>query len=121
MTILAIGKKHKPESVSENEAWKASGILSEVESSNPDKKTKPCLSHVDFVVSLNHWVKIEENEILEKYIDLSKKLKNYEGDSDTNYNWTTWNNPNKPDNKSEVAGYLKKNWNNANNCTNATD
>ena len=65
---------------------------------NKDKKDKEKITCQieDFAVLVDTKVKIEEIEKLNKYQDLArerKKYMEYGGDSDTNCNWCTRNNP----------------------------
>ena len=53
---------------------------------------------MDYAVPAVHWVKIKENENRDNYLNLARELKKkkaveHEGNSDTNYNWCTWNGP----------------------------
>ena len=60
------------------------------------KKRKGTCWIVDFAIPVDNRVKIKESEKRVKYLDLAKELKKtveHEGDSDTNCNWCTWNNP----------------------------
>ena len=46
---------------------------------------------MDFVVPTDHWLKIKENEKIEKYSDLAvglKKLRNMKGDGELYRNWS---------------------------------
>ena len=49
---------------------------------------------VDFAVQANKWVKLEEVEKSDKYLDIAKELKKtttkeHKGDADTKYKWFT--------------------------------
>ena len=49
---------------------------------------------MDFAFPVDHWMKMKKSEKGDKYIDLSRELKNtieHEGDGDTYYNWCTRN------------------------------
>ena len=51
---------------------------------------------MDLAISADHRIKIKENEKRYKYADITRELKKameHEGDSDTNCNWCTRNNP----------------------------
>ena len=50
----------------------------------------------ELAVLADHTIKLKESELKDKFLDLTreqKKTMEHEGDSDTNYNWCTWNNP----------------------------
>ena len=55
---------------------------------------------MDFAVPADHWVKLKEAEISDKYQDLGREVKKkdqqktmeHESDSDTNSSWCIWNN-----------------------------
>ena len=64
---------------------------------NNEKKKKRI---VDLAIPADHRVKLKESEKRDKYLDLAielKKTMEHEGDSDTNCNWCTWNNPQRID------------------------
>ena len=51
---------------------------------------------MDFALPVDHQVNVEENKKRHKHLDLVRKLKKaleHEGDSDTNSNWSTQNDP----------------------------
>ena len=48
-------------------------------------KNKRTCHQVDFAVPLDYGVKIKESEIIDKYMDLARELKNPEIDGNTNY------------------------------------
>ena len=50
---------------------------------------------MDFAILADHRWKLKESENRDKYLDLVWELKKleHEGDNDTNYNWCTWNDP----------------------------
>ena len=61
--------------------------------------TKTTCNLVDFVLPLEHGVKMKESKKIEKYLDLGRELKKtigHKSDSDTNCCWSTWNGPQKP-------------------------
>ena len=64
------------------------------------RKKKENLRIVDFTVPADHGVKIKESEKWDKCLHLDRDLNKTmqrECDSDTNYGWDTWNNPQKFD------------------------
>ena len=63
--------------------------------SDSQQKKRTCWI-VDFDILADHRIKWKESEKGDEYLELARKLKKYighEGDSDTNFNWCTWNNP----------------------------
>ena len=49
---------------------------------------------MNFAVLADHSVKIKESKKKNKYLDLAREIKKvieYKGDGDTDYNWCTWN------------------------------
>ena len=51
---------------------------------------------MNFAVSKNNRVNFKESKTRDKFLELVIKIKQtmeYEGDSDTDCNWCTWNNP----------------------------
>ena len=51
---------------------------------------------MDFTAPAEYWVKMKENEIIDKYLDIGRVLKKTverEGVDDTNCSWCTWNSP----------------------------
>ena len=55
----------------------------------------------DFVILVDHRVKIKESRKKYKYLDLAKELKKpkkHGGNCDTNCNWCDWNDPLRLDN-----------------------
>ena len=77
---------HNPESVLENETQNSLGFWDTNESFNLDKTTRPSDSQqkkkricriVDFAVPVDHRIKLKESEKRDKYLDLTRELKNY--------------------------------------------
>ena len=68
---------------------------------------------MDFPVPADHWVKMKENEKIDKYLDLTRELKKtveYEGESDTNCSWCTRYGPKKLGKKTGRPGNQSKKW-----------
>ena len=67
---------------------------------NENKKKKRTYQIVDFAILADRRVKLKESKKRDKYLDLARELKKtmgHKGDSDTNCNWCTWNNPQRSD------------------------
>ena len=48
---------------------------------------------MDFADTVDHRIKLKENEKKDKYLDLARELKKtveHESDGDTNCNWCSW-------------------------------
>ena len=94
---------NKPESVLDNETheilWDFKIQMKHpILARRPDveliNKTKRTCHLIDFPVPSDHWVKINENETIDRYLDPARELKRtveQEGDGDTNCIWYTWN------------------------------
>ena len=56
------------------------------------KRKKRIYRIVGFAVSADHWVKLKECKMRNKYKDLARELKKleHESDGETNCNWCTW-------------------------------
>ena len=57
---------------------------------------------MDFAVPVDLIMNLKEGKKRDKYLDLARELKKimeHIDDGDTNYNWCTWNNPQRIDNK----------------------
>ena len=48
---------------------------------------------MDFAVLKYHGVKIKDSDKKDKFFDLARKFAAYEGEGNTNYNWSVWNGP----------------------------
>ena len=60
------------------------------------KQKKETCRIVEFAVPADHWMKIKENKKRDQYLGLTRELKKameHEGGGDTNFNWCTWNDP----------------------------
>ena len=66
---------------------------------------------MDFVLPVNHKVKIKENKKIDKYLDLTRELKKvmkHEGDSDSSHSYSSWNDPQIPGKETGRTGDQKK-------------
>ena len=45
---------------------------------------------MDFAAPADHRIKLKDSEKKEKYLDLARELKKYEGDNYTNQDWCFW-------------------------------
>ena len=62
---------------------------------------------VDLAVLADQREKLKESENKDEYLNLARELKEtmeHESDSDINFNWCTWNNPQRIDKGSEILG-----------------
>ena len=84
----------KPESIQENETheflWDFMDTQFQLENLTKHQLTKKKCHLVDFVVPADHWVKIEESEKINKYLDLARELKKaVEYEDNTNCSFRT--------------------------------
>ena len=111
---------HKPESALENEMHKVLWCFEiQIEHLLPDKrqdfnkkqmKNLPC--H-DFTIPANHRVKIKTKRI-ERQVPRpclwTRRVKEHEGDDDTNYNWCVSNGFQRLEKLSRRTGYCRTTW-----------
>ena len=89
---------HNPASVLENETQTPMGFWNTNGSPNVGQKTRPYNNQqqkkrnwkiVNFAVSVDHRIKLKENEKKDKYLELKKTME-HEGDNYSNRDWCFW-------------------------------